>query len=143
MREKKLRDLYLRESSVICHVNKWTPAVIVQQHSSPKSYVLQTQSEKRYRRNRKHMKPTSATFPAKPEVDNTVIPLLSEKTNAQCRSNTVQYPIQKPPQEVEPSNPPISVPRTTCTRSGRSVVCPLKFRFCKIVMFYMSKIPLL
>lgn len=125
---KELRDLFTGESTVMRHDNKWTPAVIVQQHSSPRSYILQTQSGKRYRRNIRHIRPTSATFHDKPEVGDTVIPLPSEKTDTPCRSNTVQSQIEKPPQEVEPANIPISVPSTTCTRSGRSVLCPSKFK---------------
>lgn len=125
---KELRDLFPRESTVMRHDNKWTPAVIVQQHSSPRSYILQTQSGKRYRRNRRHIRPTSATFPDKPEVDDTVIPLPSEKTDTPGRLNTVQSPIEKPPQEVEPAIPAISIPSTTCTRSGRNVLCPSKFK---------------
>lgn len=125
---KELRDLYPGESTVMCHEKKWTPAVIVQQHSSPRSYILQTQSGKRYRRNRRHIKPTSATFSDKPEVDDTVIPLPSEKTDTPCRSNTIQSRIEKPPQEAKPTDLPNSVPSTTCTRSGRSGVCPSKFK---------------
>lgn len=118
---KELRDLYPGEYTVMCH-EKWTPAVIVQQHSSPRSYILQTQSGKRYRRNRRHIKPTSASFSDKPEVDDTVIPIPSEKTYTPCRSNTVQSRIEKPTDLPKP------VPSTTCTRSGRSVVCPSKFK---------------
>ncbi|XP_062604074.1 uncharacterized protein K02A2.6-like [Saccostrea cucullata] len=125
---KELRDLYPGETTVMRHDNKWTPAVVVQQHSSPRSYILQAQSGKRYRRNRRHIRPTSATFPDKPEVDEPILPPPSEKSNEPFQSNAGQTAIEKPSQEVEPSNPTISVPSTTCTRSGRNVVCPSKFK---------------
>lgn len=110
---KELHDHYLGEPTVMRHNNKWTPAVIVQQHSSSRSYVTKTQSGKRYRRNRWHIKPTSATNPVKPEVNDTVFSLTSDWETA--TGSWISQSI-------------ISVPSSTCTRSWRSVVCPSKFK---------------
>jgi hypothetical protein len=86
------------------HENKWTPAVVVQHHSSPRSYILQTQSGKCYRRNRRHIRPTSAQISERPKTDDPIV--FSPDIDILCTPNTDIAPQEKPMPEVEPSEQP-------------------------------------
>ena len=53
----------------------WTPAVVVQQHQTPRSYIVATPDGTQMRRNRFHLQPTKEeAFPA-PSPDKTVLEL--------------------------------------------------------------------
>ncbi|XP_061185195.1 uncharacterized protein K02A2.6-like [Saccostrea echinata] len=125
---KELRDLYSGEATVMRHENKWTPAVVVQQHNSPRSYILETQSGKRYRRNRRHIRPTSATISGEPKTEDP-LDLAPESMDTPCKPNTpCNASLEKPMPEIEPHEQPVSDPNKICTRSGRNVVCPQRFK---------------
>ena len=59
---KELRDLYPGENAIARHDGKWTAATVVEKHASPRSYIVQTQSGRKLRRNRRDIRPTSAKF---------------------------------------------------------------------------------
>lgn len=102
---------------------KWKAGKIIQKHHTPRSYVVQTSDGRRYRRNRRHIRPTAHN-------DNTVDNehfnnhnSTVRKTSTVCntsqtldRSETVA---SEENESIEPSKSPV-------TRSGRTVKVPTK-----------------
>ena len=114
------------------HNNQWIPATVVEQHHTPRSYVLQTQDGRKYRRNRQHIKPTSAKIRIPAESEEVNIPPLNSNCNTESRlsaNNSPQKEISNKPKDAIPLKvalPPEKPPEVT-TRSGRQVKQPSKY----------------
>ena len=119
---KELRDLYPGENAIARHDGKWTAATVVEKHTSPRSYIVQTQSGRKLRRNRRDIRPTPAKFAQRqqPDLDanNEVVPSSGE--NLSSTSQDVS----------PPSDPPIDAASssTKISRSGRAIQMPKKFQ---------------
>ena len=55
-----LKPLHAGENVVMRHENKWKHGTIERTHETPRSYVIQTPDGRKYRRNRKHIRPTNS-----------------------------------------------------------------------------------
>ena len=94
----------------------WEPAVIIQRHSTPRSYNLVTTSGRTIRRNRRHLKLTQDVTP---EV---TLPIYDD-----------DVPIFTNPSQQSPRPAPTSNANTSqqtaekCTRSGRLVKPPQRY----------------
>ena len=58
----QLRILYKGENVIFRHNHKWIPATVNQKHSAPRSYILEQPDGKKFRRNRKHIRPTKSNI---------------------------------------------------------------------------------
>ncbi|CAC5370731.1 unnamed protein product [Mytilus coruscus] len=55
----ELKQLKQGDSVVMYTDGKWKAGKIIQKHHTPRSYVVQTSDGRRYRRNRRHIRPTA------------------------------------------------------------------------------------
>ncbi len=99
----------------------WIPAAVTGKHDSPRSYVVQTPNNRNYRRNRSHLRKTSADFSTRVETDNEQIEPPIEPF---CENQPTIIPT------TATSGPEIVATGTTAvkTRSGRMVKTPTKFQ---------------
>lgn len=98
--------------------SRWEPATIVEKHSTPRSYTVQNHNNNKvYRRNRKHLKPSSAKFTPReePEPEITMTNIM-EPAASPIISEDDPRPLPTPPP-----------PGPIMTRSGRTVKLPEKF----------------
>ena len=66
---KELRVLYPGETAIARHDGKWTAAAVDEKHPSPRSYIVQSQSGRKLRRNRQYIRPTPANFAQRQQPD--------------------------------------------------------------------------
>ena len=113
----------------------WKPATVVKHHHTPRSYVVQAEDSRKYRRNRRHLR----VWPA-PGHDslNGELPLGVDKTVVQdkepardAESDQPMSPIMLPDipsreqsMHPEPAVENITVAESYVTRNGRQVVAP-------------------
>ncbi|VDI06966.1 Hypothetical predicted protein [Mytilus galloprovincialis] len=120
----ELKQLKQGDSIVMYTDGKWKAGKIIQKHHTPRSYVVQTSDGRRYRRNRRHIRPTAYNGNT---VENEHFKnnhnLTVRKTSTVCntsqtldRSETVA---SEENESIEPSKSPV-------TRSGRTVKVPTK-----------------
>ena len=80
---------------------EWKPATVVQHHHTPRSYVVQAENGRKYRRNRQHLRvcpaPGHASLNAEP-------PLAVDQTVTQ----DIELPREKPDQIIAPTQPDIT-----------------------------------
>lgn len=107
---------------------KWKPGQVIEQHASPRSYVVQSSDGRKLRRNRRHLRATNYRAENAPRNDgmrNRVNPEdLRDSIQLQDRldhSNEKDANIT-----AEPNKAPVPVQPQT-TRSGRTVRPPAKF----------------
>ncbi|XP_033731071.1 uncharacterized protein K02A2.6-like [Pecten maximus] len=106
---KELPPLDNGETVMFQKNEKWIPAKVVAKHSNPRSYIVETRKGKKYRRNRKDIKPTRASFP---ENNETV-------------SRSVNIPVDRVPRKEKSKD---YVKEPIAIRCGRSVKLPKKFQ---------------
>ncbi|KAK3108757.1 hypothetical protein FSP39_014959 [Pinctada imbricata] len=132
-RRNELRKLYKSENVIMRHNNQWIPATVVEQHHTPRSYVLQTPDGRKYRRNRQHIKPTSAKIRIPAESEEVNIPLSNSNCDTESRlsaNNSPQKEISNKQKDAIPLKvalPPEKPPEIHITRSGRQVKQPSKY----------------
>ncbi|XP_033745588.1 uncharacterized protein K02A2.6-like [Pecten maximus] len=109
---------------------QWIPATVSQKHHNPRSYIVETSTGSKYRRNRKYLRLTKAEFPNMNCDDEPFIPTVNPP-----QQGTVVKPDNQQPStsdnNQENANPPMSqfgqsTPQKT--RSGRIVVPNRKYR---------------
>ena len=66
----ELKHLIEGVSVVMLTAGKWKPAEVTRRHDTPRSYVVQTSDGRKYRRNRKHLRPTN--YREDPKRDNSI-----------------------------------------------------------------------
>ncbi|KAH3888824.1 hypothetical protein DPMN_012863 [Dreissena polymorpha] len=93
----------------------WTPATVVEKHDKPRSYIVESDTGQKYRRNRRHLKPTKATFKNSFVEDNDSAMLTEEPLVVDPPASVVQ-----------------SAPTSTTIRSGRIVKVPSKYSDYKV-----------
>ncbi|XP_062620781.1 uncharacterized protein K02A2.6-like [Saccostrea cucullata] len=114
-----LRDLNSHENVLMRNNNKWCPATVTDHHASPRSYILQDNSGRKFRRNRKHIRPTKAQI----HVEEPVEPYVQE--DIPTVQSTDDVPDQ---QKCSLTSSPCDNPVTT--RSGRVIKQPERFKDC-------------
>ena len=111
----------------------WKPATVVKHHHTPRSYVVQAEDGRKYRRNRQHLRvcpaPGHDSFSGELPlgVDKTVVQDKEPARDAESDQPTTlimlpEVPSQEPPIYLEPAVENIMEPYVT--RSGRQVVAP-------------------
>ena len=86
---------------------EWTPAVVVQQHQAPRSYIVATPDGTQMRRNRFHLQPTKVeAFPSPSPAWEAVA---SDESN-HCIQPNKDADIQMPEKESQPDIPQANQP---------------------------------
>lgn len=114
-----LRVLKPNENVLMRNNNKWSPATVENQHESPRSYILKDNTGRKFRRNRKHIRPTKAqiqeTEPSEPfsqEIPPT-FQSTREVQDQQIRSTAESQ---------------ANIPECATTRSTRVIKQPVRFK---------------
>ena len=105
----------IRENVVIEHNNTWKPATVTAEHHTPRSYVVENEYGQTYRRNRSHLRSTSARFNPDQILDDrsgNATTSTSESTSTSGQQNGTME----------------TTPKQTTTPSGRVVKVPTKFQ---------------
>ena len=132
---RELESLQTVDIVKMKHRGEWVPAVVSYKHHTPRSYVVETASGRKYRRNRRHLNrsraPGEQKFEARPEQTEITLP----PTNVQ-RETTVQKETAEPVNvQRETAKPVASAVASagepvTVTRSGRLVKTPSYLKDC-------------
>ena len=111
----------------------WKPATVVKHHHTPRSYVVQAEDGRKYRRNRRHLR--VCTAPGHDSL-NGELPLGVDKTVVQDKKPAREAESDQPmspimlldiPSQEQPVHPESAVENITepyVTRSGKQVVVP-------------------
>lgn len=117
---KLLSNVHIGDHVRMQRGDVWQPAVIIKEHEQPRSFIVQTQDGKTYRRNRKHLlKTREKCLATNNAVDDTDGEMDSHVTDTQ--SSTVDLGSQ----DVELSE---SQPQGYTTRSGRQIKMPSRYK---------------
>ena len=128
---RELESLQTGDIVKMKHRGEWVPAVVSYKHHTPRSFVVETASGRKYRRNRRHLNrsraPGEQKFEARPEQTEITLP----PTNVQ-RETTVQKETAEPVNmQRETAKPVASAGEpVTVTRSGRLVKTPSYLKDC-------------
>ncbi|CAC5415254.1 unnamed protein product [Mytilus coruscus] len=103
---------------------KWKAGKIIQKHHTPRSYVVQTSDGRRYRRNRRHIRPTAYNDNTVEKEhfknnQNTTVRKTSTVFNTSQTLDRSETVASEENENIEPSKSPV-------TRSGRTVKVPTK-----------------
>ncbi|XP_062574843.1 uncharacterized protein K02A2.6-like [Saccostrea cucullata] len=124
---RELRPLHSGEKIVIKHGKDWIPGNVMSEQSN-RSYIVKTNDGTKYRRNRKHIRPTAAQFKhhqsAETEISDSANPTKTKETPGENLQEVASSPqssdLPKLPETITRSS-------TIVTRSGRVVIPPKKF----------------
>ena len=130
---KPLKPLNPGDNIVMQHEKSWKPATVTEAHQTPRSYVVKNEYGQQYRRNRRHLRPTSARFPSdqvperrsETETTSASTPLSREPGNTMLDQSV---------RENRENGTVTDTPTTTTTslsyktKSGRSVKMPEKYK---------------
>lgn len=104
----------------------WQPAVVVKKHEKPRSYLVQTQDGKVYRRNRKHLIKTKESILQHSHIQDSCDPVLNDYVPDEVTTTPVTTPITNP--ELLSATPEVTAGETVkVTRSGRVVRPPKRY----------------
>ena len=117
---------------------EWKPATVVRHHHTPRSYVVQTENGRKYRRNRQHLRVCPAL--RSDSDDHTIAPAVDKEMSSpenadplsvgadQSTASSTVNPDSLPlPEMFPPPGPPAETTSPYVTRSGRLVVKPKRF----------------
>ncbi|XP_064629307.1 uncharacterized protein LOC135488593 [Lineus longissimus] len=107
--------------------SKWgQPTTVVRQHETPRSYVVQSQSGREYRRNRRHLqllpKTNGSNSKDKASDSSESQPAVPVHTNVQ--PSIQPNPVRETPASTPSTNAESSMSQPVTTRSGRTVKPP-------------------
>lgn len=133
---KVLPDLQAGDNVRMQRGETWQPAVVLQKHEHPRSFIVCAPDGRQYRRNRKHLKKTSEeTFPAPREQDmdlNIDIGIKDCETNFKTVTSTCSSPtVVTVPLNTVPSKTMVEHSSATSyqTRSGRISKAPVRYGY--------------
>ena len=131
-----LKPLEKGENVVMRHENKWKHGTIERKHETPRSYVVQTPDGRKYRRNRKHIRPTKSV-PTYVEPEEIMIqqPYMHGQSGSNCNThgtNDTTKPFELPSSEQQHDQQPTKTPEIMekspyKTRSGRISKAPDRY----------------
>ena len=88
------------------HENKWKHGTVERRHKTPRSYVVQTSDGRKYRRNRKHIRPSKSVPKRREELITPALPYnytrsdqhksTSDSNQRQKNRNTVTPTFRQP-----------------------------------------------
>ncbi len=123
---KRLPELHTGDNVRMQSGDKWKPAVVLKQHDQPRSYVVCTPEGRRFRRNRKHLRPTVETvFPTAGESDVTDV-MDCDSTLSADRVTTHTH--SSAPAQNTDTGDSSDLTQPYRTRSGRLVKTPQRFK---------------
>lgn len=121
---RQLPDLQAGENVRIQRGDTWQPAVVVNKHQQPRSFIVCTPDGRVYRRNRKHLLKTGEReFPPTDTQDTSTYTdseTNNTKSDADCKTTEVAP-------ETDTDAGPVQS-QLCCTRSGRQVKIPARYR---------------
>lgn len=136
--KEELMPLKSGENVIMRHENKWKHGTIERKHESPRSYVVQTPDGRKYRRNRKHIRPTKSV-PLQEETEEIFVPTYRDSYPSQTASyqnepSSTSHQ-HETTEDISPSELPelkVKLPRIKetspyKTRSGRIVKPPIRY----------------
>ena len=131
----QLRPLREGENVIMLRGKEWLPAEVSKKHYNPRSYIVKTDNGKRFRRNRKHLRPTKSHWPTPDNEEsfrNAEPPTLVEINPRETQEEPLTSNIPASPQRIntEPNNIQRAPSSDKTTRSGRIIKTPLKFKDC-------------
>ncbi|CAB4027174.1 Transposon Ty3-G Gag-Pol poly [Paramuricea clavata] len=119
---------------------EWKPATLVRHHHTPRSYVVQTEDGRNYRRNRQHLRVCPAL--GSDSDDQTIAPAVDKEMSSPENADSLSVgpdqftasltvnpdPLPLPlPEKFSPPGTPAEITSSYVTRSGRLVVKPKRF----------------
>ncbi|XP_052225151.1 uncharacterized protein LOC127840779 [Dreissena polymorpha] len=126
----KLKPLLQGQTVTIRHDGKIIPGTVVRRHNAPRSFIVETKEGRILRRNRRHLRPTSAEFQDNPQepYSSGTHQFSKEQENSENISNqssNLEISADNSVPEVACENADLSGTKTT--RSGRNVKMPSKY----------------
>jgi hypothetical protein len=118
---KQLSSLQPKKSLRMRQGGVWSPAVVVEQHKSPRSYIVATSNGTQLRRNRHHLMPTNEppmiiTPPMEPVGEEERCPVIAPSTER----SPVRSPVISPSTEIEEEHVRPPLRRSTRVRRAPS-----------------------
>uniref|UniRef100_A0A3Q1F5U6 Integrase catalytic domain-containing protein n=1 Tax=Acanthochromis polyacanthus TaxID=80966 RepID=A0A3Q1F5U6_9TELE len=123
---KPLPELHKGENVRMHFGDKWKPAVVLEKHIQPRSYVVSTSESRMLRRNRRHLRQTAESmFPPTAAESNVDVDMNCEKTPSvdKVKSHTQSLAATLSSHSCNPS----TLAQPYRTRSGRLVKAPLRY----------------
>lgn len=129
-----LKPLEKGKNVVMRHENKWKHGTIERKHELPRSYVVKTSDGRKYRRNRKHLRPTESV-PTHTEPEEIVVTTWDKPQQSTSNGNGKTNNGSGKALELATSQQPdrvVCIPETTekspyKTRSGRISKPPSRY----------------
>ena len=121
----ELRPLKIGEPVVMLTGDKWSHAKVVEKHISPRSYIVKTPSGNKFRRNRKHLKPTKYCATTDDIQDSHD---LADKVFESPNVNPSVEQNQSDNNQKSSENSKEVIKHSNVTRAGRKVITPKKFK---------------
>ena len=124
---KELKSLHSGDNVVMRQggdASKWVPATVINPHESPRSYIVETANRK-YRRNRRHLRKTNADVES-PNHHNDDHIHLDTNFNSNMDGKADRKTDNRLEQQPVVIKPPLDSPISK-TRSGRIVKTPTRF----------------
>ncbi|MCG7875843.1 MAG: RNase H-like domain-containing protein, partial [Candidatus Thiodiazotropha endolucinida] len=129
---KPLKPLKPGENVLMQGKNTWTPATVTEEHSTPRSYIVENQYGQQYRRNRRHLRSTSANFPTDLQPENRSNVETTSPSTSTRESNNITDPSARASTNSDTMTSTQSATSTSSepyrTKSGRTVVKPAKYK---------------
>lgn len=129
-----LKPLIPGEKVMIKHNDQWIHGSVAEKHESPRSYVVKGNNGRKYRRNRRDLRPTNsnpAEVTEEEEENLEIQPFLDHTTQHGSMDRVDSKPDKKPitgNAERIQKDAPQKIQSPVKTRSGREVKVPSRFR---------------
>lgn len=127
---RRLSDLQAGDNVRIQRGETWQPAVVLNKHEQPRSFVVRTPDGRQYRRNRKHLRRTDETsFPYTNEQDiyQNIDPGRKDCGRQEKNTQSPEHTVVADPTNETPVGQSETLSYQT-TRSGRQVKPPARYR---------------
>ena len=125
---KGLKSLEPGQNVAILHDKKWIPGTVLNKHPTPRSYVVETSSGSKLRRNRQHINTTQADLQRGEIRDpGTLLRYETRRNNTENPDINENQPVQH---ETRSSVQPDQCAKTVVNvrRSGREIKPPVRFK---------------
>ena len=125
---KCLKSLEPGQNVAILHDKKWIPGTVLNKHPTPRSYVVETSSGSKLRRNRQHINTTRADLQRGEIRDpGTLLRYETRRNNTENPDINENQPVQH---ETRSSVQPDQCAKTVVNvrRSGREIKPPVRFK---------------
>lgn len=137
---KDLKSLKPGQKVAVLHDKKWIPGTVIEKHQTPRSFVVETPSGNKLRRNRRHINTTKADLHQREEISEPEILLRYEtqrnqpsenpqiSQNQSVQRNESRSSIQTSKNTSPEKNQSVESAGVRSTRSGREIRAPTKYK---------------